>query len=365
MDAKELNAWRAARAVTEAIWTAGQSPEAAGVKVSEGPGHPLVYDLRVPHGIASALRLGAGANEYAEERIGLALGAAGFVTILQTHAGQDFTTVTIGLGSGAPTGTPAADGPGPAPVVTERLEPGWSDSEPNLHGRCYQRYVPGKGILRVVGLGEAAGGYTWHLGPGRTAELIWATGDRFTGPGDAMRDADRQLAGRPPGMWESLTPGEARLLYVKLAGAEGLDPALHQDLFTQIKIQALDSGYDGPNPFMIEHEAAIRGYAAQLRRAWRDGDTKVLREHQADLALGDAAGEAAQPPAGPAPPAPAASETAAVPTSAARHPGPAGTDGGGFPVANPLASPGPAASTSARRSRVARTAPDTPQKRGR
>jgi hypothetical protein len=122
MDAKELNAWRAARAVAEAIWTAGQSPEAAGIRVSEGPGHPLVYDLRVPHGIASALNLGAGANEYAEERIGLTLGVAGFVTILQTQTGQDFTTVTIRLGSGAPAEAPAADGLAPASAVTERLE---------------------------------------------------------------------------------------------------------------------------------------------------------------------------------------------------------------------------------------------------
>jgi hypothetical protein len=166
------------------------------------------------------------------------------------------------------------------------LEPGWSDDEPNLYGPCYQRYVPGKGILRVAGLGEADGGYSWYLGLGKPAELIWAPGGRFARPGDAMRDADRQLAERQPGIWEPLTPGEARLLYVKLAGAEGLDPA-REDLFTQIRIQALDPGYDGPNPFVIQHEAALHGYDALLRRAWREGDTDFLREHQADLDAAD------------------------------------------------------------------------------
>ena len=105
-----LNTWQAARAVTEAIRTARQSPEAAGIKVSEDPGHPLVYDLRIPCAIASALSLGAGANEFAAERIGRMTDIAGCVTILQAEAGKDFTTVTIRLDSAAP----AADSPAPA-----------------------------------------------------------------------------------------------------------------------------------------------------------------------------------------------------------------------------------------------------------
>ena len=100
--AQGLGARLAARAVAEAIRTAGRSPEAAGIKVSEGPGHPLVYDLRIPHALASALSLDAGANDLAEEQIGLVLGVAGCVTILGAEIGGDFTSVTIRLGSGGP-----------------------------------------------------------------------------------------------------------------------------------------------------------------------------------------------------------------------------------------------------------------------
>lgn len=121
--AKRLSTWRAARAVTEAILTAGRSPEAAGIKVSEGPGHPLVYDLSIPHAIARALGLGAGANELAEEQIGLGLGVAGFVTILRAETGKDFTTVTIRLGSGAPAGAPAAGSAVPASVGDPEPDP--------------------------------------------------------------------------------------------------------------------------------------------------------------------------------------------------------------------------------------------------
>lgn len=113
--AKELDTHRAVEAVVEAIQTAGRSPEAAGIKVSEGPGHPLVYDLRIPDAIARDLGLGAGADEIVEERIGRRIDVAGSVTILRTETGEDFTIITLRLGSSAPAK------PGPASAVEAGL----------------------------------------------------------------------------------------------------------------------------------------------------------------------------------------------------------------------------------------------------
>jgi hypothetical protein len=140
-----LNTWHAAKAVAEAIQTAGRSPDAAGIKVSEGPGHPLAYNLRIPNAIASPLNLGAGANEFAEEQVGLGLGVAGFVTITQVETGKDFTTITLRLGSDAVARTPAAGDPVLASVVRSGTGDFPSGPRPMAPGRGGDKGRPPSG----------------------------------------------------------------------------------------------------------------------------------------------------------------------------------------------------------------------------
>jgi hypothetical protein len=172
------------------------------------------------------------------------------------------------------------------------LEPGWSHAEANGYGPCYLRHVPGKGILRVVARGASLGGYAWYLSTVTPAEaLSWAR-EGFAHPRDAMRDADHQVSQMPPRMFELLTPGEAQALYRKLATAHdwGRGQGDHtlgevrSELFTQLRIQAADLSYHGPDPYEFHRAvreasrgAAVQAMAASPHRAswiaWRPGRT--------------------------------------------------------------------------------------------
>jgi hypothetical protein len=155
------------------------------------------------------------------------------------------------------------------------LQPGWSHDEANGYGPCYRRHAPGKGILRVVARG--GGGYAWYLSTVTAAEaLSWAR-EGFSHPRDAQRDADHQVSQMRPRMFEHLTPGQAQELYRKLAKAYdwGRDQGDHMlgevlsELFTQLRIQATDPSYHGPDPYKF-HQAvreASGGAALQAMEA--------------------------------------------------------------------------------------------------
>jgi hypothetical protein len=167
------------------------------------------------------------------------------------------------------------------PATAGDLEPGWSRDEPDPYGPCYQRHVPGKGIIRVV---KALGyqGYGWYLSTtARSCGLSWPR-DGFTHPRDAMRDADQQVARMPLRMFERLTPGEAQELYRKLARAvdwgrgrgETALGEVRGELYTHMQILETDLSYHGPKP----HEsiravreasagAALQAMAASPNRA--------------------------------------------------------------------------------------------------
>jgi len=156
------------------------------------------------------------------------------------------------------------------------LEPGWSHDQANPYGPCYRRHVPGKGILRVAARGVRHG-YAWYLSTASPSEaLSWAR-DGFAGPGDAMRDADRQVSQMPPRMFERLAPGVAQELYRRLARAHDWghnqgDQTLgdvRSELFTQLQIQATGPSYHGPDPYRCIRavQEASRGGALQAMAA--------------------------------------------------------------------------------------------------
>jgi hypothetical protein len=159
----------------------------------------------------------------------------------------------------------------PRPAAIGDLEPGWSRNEPNPYGPCYQRHVPGKGIIRVA---KALGyqGYAWYLSTtARSCGLSWPQ-DGFTHP----RDADQQVARMPLRMFERLTPGEAQELYRKLArakdwgrrwgrpGETALDE-IRGELFEQMQIQATDPSYHGPEPHKFIRAVREASYGADLQ----------------------------------------------------------------------------------------------------
>ncbi len=164
------------------------------------------------------------------------------------------------------------------------LEPGWSRAEANGYGPCYRRHAPGKGVLRVVARGGPIG-YAWYLGTVTPAEALSCAREGFASPRDAMRDADRQVSRMPPRMFELLTPGEAQELCRTLARAHdwGRDHGdqtlgdVRSEVFTQLRIQAADLSYSGPDPFKFiraVHEAS-RGAALQAMAASPNRDSWI------------------------------------------------------------------------------------------
>ena len=161
------------------------------------------------------------------------------------------------------------------PATDDDLEPGWSRDDPNPYGPGYQRHVPGKGIVRVVA--RSGYEYAWYLSTtSRSEGLSWPQ-EGFPHPRDAMRDADHQVARMPLRMFERLTPGEAQELYRRLARAydwgryrpeETSLAQVRGELLEQMKIQATDPSYYGPDPHEFHHavRAASSGAAEQAMR---------------------------------------------------------------------------------------------------
>jgi hypothetical protein len=178
------------------------------------------------------------------------------------------------------------------------LEPGWSHAEANGYGPCYLRHVPGKGILRVVARGASSGGYAWYLSTVTPAEALSRAREGFAHPRDAMRDADEQVSQMPPRMFELLTPGEAQALYRKLATAHdwGRDQGDHtlgevrSELFTQLRIQATDPSYHGPDPYEFHRTVreASRGAAVQAMEASPNRASWITWRPRRDAAHGPA-----------------------------------------------------------------------------
>ncbi|MGH3283494.1 MAG: hypothetical protein ACRDPD_02215, partial [Streptosporangiaceae bacterium] len=107
-----------ARRVADAISTAGRSPEAGGIRITETPGEPpLTYDIRLPDDAARALELHSGAYGHAEHLIAHILGI-GAVTVLRAETGPDETIVTLALGDRGPGEHPAPDGLAPAAAAS-------------------------------------------------------------------------------------------------------------------------------------------------------------------------------------------------------------------------------------------------------
>ena len=174
------------------------------------------------------------------------------------------------------------------PVQAGDLEPGWSRDEANGYGPCYRRHAPDKGILRVVARG--GGEYAWYLSTVTRAEAVsWARGG-FSHPRDVQRDADHQVSQMRPRMFELLTPDEAQELYRKLCRAydwgrgqgDHMLGEILSELFTQLRIQATDPSYHGPDPYEFHRAvreasrgAALEAMAASPNRAswiaWRPG----------------------------------------------------------------------------------------------
>ena len=203
----------------------------------------------------------------------------------------------------------------PAQALTGDLEPGWSHAEANGYGPCYRRHVPGKGVLRVVARG--GGGYAWYLGTLTPAEaLSWAS-EGFAHPRDAMRDADDQVARMAPRMFERLTPGELAVQCLSLAraydwGRNQGDMALGDvlsELFTQLRIQATDPSYQGPDVYKFHQAvqeascgAALQAMEASPNRAswiaWRPQRTDAHRAADVTEFPGPAAARGAAPASG-------------------------------------------------------------------
>lgn len=181
--------------------------------------------------------------------------------------------------------------PGKAARVGD-LQPGWSHDEANGYGPCYRRHAPGKRILRVVARGGSS--YAWYLSTVTPAEALSSAREGFSRPLDAQRDADHQVSQMRPRMFGHLTPGQAQELSRKLAraydwgrgqGDHTLGEVL-SELFTQLRIQATDPSYHGPDPYKF-HQAvreasrgdALQAMAASPNRAswiaWRPGRPAV------------------------------------------------------------------------------------------
>jgi hypothetical protein len=156
------------------------------------------------------------------------------------------------------------------PPAAGDLEPGWSRDEPNPYGPCYQRHVPGKGIIRVAARSGQV--YAWYLSTtSRSEGLSWPR-EGFARPRDAMRDAGQQVPRLPPRMFELLTPGEAQELYRTLARAYDYGRPGQRDLgevtgelFRQMKIQETDPGYHGPDPHKFIHAVREASSGAALQ----------------------------------------------------------------------------------------------------
>jgi hypothetical protein len=148
-----------------------------------------------------------------------------------------------------------------APANSRDLEPGWSFDRDTPAGPSYCRYVPGKGMLKVIAQDSDRGEYAWCLStsPARSLMRPWESltvpREGFIRPQDAMLDADQRISRLSPRMFEPLTPGEARELFRRLTEAHNwpgdghldLDKA-RNELSVQIRIHAADPAYRGPDP---------------------------------------------------------------------------------------------------------------------
>jgi hypothetical protein len=198
----------------------------------------------------------------------------------------------------------------PAPAPLDSPEPGWRQDGPlSFAGPCFQRYVEGKGVVRVVpgsllnsltGIESMAEGYAWYLSAGAD-DVLTIPEQGFAAAGDAIRDADQHAGSLPPGMFEHLDPERARRLYFRLTRAtdlgitrRGYDPDLVpvlRELFTHIKILALNPDYEGPSPWEIR-ELARKWREIAARSGLRDSDfsqTAALTGGQAAAYIGHAA----------------------------------------------------------------------------
>ena len=161
------------------------------------------------------------------------------------------------------------------------LDPGWTDDQPSAYGPSWQRYVLGKGILKVTSTSGTAVGYDWHLTVTGTEAIAWSP-RRLTTPLGAMRAADRAAAHMPPGPFEPITsPDDAIRLYMTLERARDLGYApgagnwdlgqARGELLTHIRILALDQRYHGPSPDQVIREAVL-WWAAAARTGLRESD---------------------------------------------------------------------------------------------
>jgi hypothetical protein len=195
-------------------------------------------------------------------------------------------------------------GPG-VPGRGAELEPGWSRDEPLPWGECYQRYAPGKGMLRVVA--REGGTYAWYASTkARPDALSWAQ-EGFPGPRDAMRDADLGAPLLPARMFDALSTWEAQELYRRLARAKDWETRtgyteldeVRSELFTQMRIQAADPAYRGPDPrdFISSVKAASYGAYLQAmrvspnRHSWMRGAVpaqQAARQRQTAAGTGQA-----------------------------------------------------------------------------
>jgi hypothetical protein len=187
------------------------------------------------------------------------------------------------------------------PVLALALEPGWSRDEPLPWGACYQRYAPGKGMLRVVA--REGGTYAWYASAKARPDAVSRAEEGFRGPGEAMRDADRRAPLLPAGMFEALSTWETQELYRRLARAKDWESRggcteldeVRSELFTQLRIQAADPAYRGPDPHDFIHAVKAASYGAYLQamrvspngRSWMRGAVPVqqaarLRQTAAD-----------------------------------------------------------------------------------
>jgi hypothetical protein len=174
------------------------------------------------------------------------------------------------------------------PGLPVRLSPGWTSDRTGTYGPCWQRYVPGKGILRVTRTSGSAAQYNWHLTVTGTEAIAWGSPGRYSRPRDARRAADRFAAWMPTGLFESITnPADAARLYMTLERAHDLgappgaaDVYLDRaraELLTHIRVLARNPAYHGPTPDQVIREAVLwRAATARTGLADSDFDPAVL-----------------------------------------------------------------------------------------